>query len=331
LSITAWNESWELDRSGRDAVRPGRVGAGDVVAIRGVLDALTNSDRQFGGGHAQGFAIGYLTDVVWPRLNASGADPVVRDMFTVATEFLLRVAAMHLDAGQMRSCGLLLRAASSVAEEADDLSLSAWVLARRGELEVYENHPAKAVAYTGAAAAMAANSPPSARAFILTKHALALSSTGDMAGTDEMLRAARGAFDRAGSVDEPTWMRVYGWGHLRHDEGRCWVNLGLGGQAADAAEESMHARSRDQYARPHAFSLGIQAIGNAQANEVDQACAGGRQLLTVAAGLDSQRVRDRISELLQALGDHAREPAVRELRDAARPILAASSTVERLT
>jgi hypothetical protein len=178
---------------------------------------------------------------------------------------------------------------------------------------------------------MAAHAPPSARAFILTKHALALSSAGDATATREVLGAAGDAFNRAGSADEPTWMSIYGWGHLRHDEGRCYANLGLGAQAADAAEDSMHARSRDRYPRPHAFSLGIQAIGQAQANRVDQACASGHQLVAMAARLDSHRVRARLAQLLQALGDHATEPPVQDVREAARPVLAGSGNAELLT
>jgi len=331
MSVQGWDESWELGRLGADTAAPRVVDAGDVLAIRSVLDGLTASDRQFGSGRLRSFATGYLTDVVLPRLNTSSTGPVVRDMFAVAAEFLLRVAAVHLDAGQMRSCRSLLRVAGTVADEADDLCLTAWVFARRGELEVYDRNPAKAVAYSAAAEAMAAHAPPSARAFILTKHALALSATGDVAGTRKVLGYATEAFNRAGSAAEPAWMSVYGWGHLRHDVGRCYANLGLGAQAADAAEESMQIRSRDRYPRPHAFSLGIQAVGHAQANNVDHACDSGQQLLAVAAGLDSHRVRTRLAELLRALADHSTEPAVRDLRDAARPVLAGSPSPERLS
>jgi Helix-turn-helix domain len=331
VPVNGCDESWEVDRLGVDTTAAATVGAGDVRAIRSMLDALTASDRLFGSVRLRPFATGYLAEVVLPRLNTAGAGLVSHDMFAVATEFLLRVAAMHLDAGQMRSCRSLLRVAGSVADETDDLCLTAWVLARRGELEVYDHKPDRAVAYAAAAAAMAAHAPPAARAFILTKHALALSAMGDAAVTRETLGDATEVFSRAGSADEPRWMNAYGWGHLRHDEGRCYINLGLGTQAVDAADESMQIRSRDRYPRPHAFSLGIQAIGHAQGDNVDQACDSGHQLLAVAAGLDSQRIRTRLAELLRALADHSSEPAVRDLRDAARPILACSPSAERLS
>src|SRR5215475_4794351 len=151
---------------------------------------------------------------------------------------------------------------------------------------------------------------------------------GDLAATRQILGEAAEAFSRAGD-SEPAWTGGYGLGHLRHDEGRCYANLGLGAQAAQAAGEAVQVRSRDRHPRPHAFSLGIQAIGHAQAGSVDQACASGHQLLTLAAGLDSHRLRTRVGELLRALAGHAAEPAVRQLREAARPVLASPAGPSR--
>ncbi len=286
-----------------------------------MLSALTASDRQFGGAHAREYATDYLGNLVLPRLRAHGDERVLRELFAVSTEFALRVASMHLDAGNARMSRKLLGAAGSLAQETDDLTLAAWVLARRGEQEIHQRNTDRALAYTGGAAALARHAAPGARAFILTKHALALSMTGERKETQRVLGEVWDAYDKLGSAAEPEWMRVYGWGHLRHEAGRCYYTLGMGEEAARAAEESMQVRSRDRFARPRAFSLGVQAIGYAQAKDIDKACAVGQELVAVSGQLASDRVRIRLVEVFHALRPYRSVAAVQDLYEAARPVL----------
>jgi transcriptional regulator with XRE-family HTH domain len=300
---------------------PRMVAMADVAVIRDMLRVLTASDRQFGGAHAREYATNYLGNLVLPRLRAHGDARVLRELLAVSTEFALRVASMHLDAGDGRMSRRLLGTAGSLAQETDDLTLAAWVLARRGEQEIHERNTDRALAYTGGAAAMARQAALGARAFLLTKHALALAMTGERKETQRVLGEVWDAYDKVGSAAEPEWMRVYGRGHLRHEEGRCYYWLGMGEEAARAAEESMQIRSRDRFARPRAFSLGVQAIGHAQANDVDKACVVGQELVAVAGQLASDRVRIRLVEVFRALRPYRSVAAVQELYEAARPVL----------
>jgi hypothetical protein len=299
-----------------------RAAVSDVRVIRDMLGALTTSDRQFGGGHARQYATDYLVRVIQPRLHTSASEHVRHELFTVATEFALRVASMQLDAGQVKASRKLLATSSSLAQETDDLTLSAWTLARRGELEIHERHFDRALAYTGGAVAIARSSPPVARAFILTKHALALSMSSSSDAKTETLQTLGQVWDsysQAGSTAEPSWMQLYGWGNLRHEEGRCFYNLGMGEEAARAAEESLPQRTS---ARPRAFSLGVMAIGYAQAGHIDQACAISHELIALTGQLDSERVRGRLREVLQALAPHRDVAAdVRNVFGAAQPVL----------
>jgi transcriptional regulator with XRE-family HTH domain len=305
---------------------PPMVAMADVVVIRDMLRVLTTSDRQFGGAHAREYATDYLGNLVLPRL-ATHHDPRVRrDLFAVSTEFALRVASMHLDAGDASMSRRFLGTAGSLAQETDDLTLAAWVLARRGEQEIHERHIDRALAFTGGAAAMARQAAPGARAFILTKYALTLSMTGARKETQRVLGEVWDAYDKLGSATEPEWMDAYGWGHLRHEEGRCYYWLGMGREAARAAEASMQVRSRDRFARPRAFSLGVQAIGCAQAKEVDKACAVGQELVAVAGRLASDRVRIRVVEVVDALRPYRSVAAVRDLYEAAGPVLRGDTT-----
>ncbi len=294
----------------------------DIAMIRSVLEALTTHERQFGGGDARAYAVDYLRRIVWPRLDATASTPVFVDLCALAAEFSLRAASMQLDAGHADASRDLLGAGLSLAQQTGSPVMVAWVLARFGELDVREKRVDRAVAYTSGAAAMARRSPPRARSFILAKHALALSLTGDRGATLRVLDKAQNSAGIDGN-GEPPWMHCYGIEHLRHDQARCLINLGMGDQAIPAAEESMRAR---QLSRPRAFSLAVQAIGHIQSkdNAVDRACQIGSELVTVTSQLASDRVRVELTRVLSVLQPYRTSAAARELAEAARPVLDSS-------
>ena len=297
----------------------------DVAMIRSVLDALTAHERQFGGGEARTYAMDYLRHMVWPHLHAAASGPAFGDLCALAAEFSLRAASMQLDAGNASASRDLLGAGLPLAQETGDPVLVAWVLARFGELDIRQENVDRAVAYTSGAAATARRATPRARSFILAKHALALSVTRDRHATLRVLGQAQDSAARAGSSAEPEWMRFYGAEHLRHDQARCLVNLGMGDQAIPAAEESMRAR---RLSRPRAFSLAVQAIGHVRSkdNAVDRACELGAELVTITGQLASDRVKVELARVLTALQPYRTSAAVRELAEAARPVLGDSRT-----
>jgi hypothetical protein len=178
---------------------------------------------------------------------------------------------------------------------------------------------------------MAGRATPSARAFVLGKHALALSigGEGNKSAALRVLNEVRDTYERAGAVSvsgEPHWTSIYGWAYLRDDEGHCYRNLGMGMPAAEAAGDALRARGSMGYTRLQAFSTAVKAAGYAQANEVEQACVTGHELVALAGRLESARVTSRLAELLDALTPHGELAAVQELRDAARPLLARPAT-----
>jgi hypothetical protein len=320
----AWLGAWTVHEQAVPSMRYAAAAvAADIAMIRGTLDGLTSYERQFGGGTACPYAMDYLRHMVWPRLYGKADDSAFGDLCALAAEFSLRVASMQLDAGNAKSSRDLLAAALPMAQETGSPAMVAWVLARLGELDVRENDVSRAVAYGSAAAAMAESSPPRARSFILAKHALALSLTGDRAAT---LRALDKAGDSTATAagDEPEWMRSYGVEHLRHDEARCLNNLGLGDQAIQAAEVSMRAR---RLSRPRAFSLAVQAIGHLQSkdNAVDAACQVTGELAAITAQLASDRVKVELARVVLALRPYRASAAVREAIEAAGPVLGDSS------
>jgi hypothetical protein len=296
------------------------VTAADVAVIRGMLDALMASERQFGGGHARGYASDYLRGIVWPQLRARASHPVFRDLCAVSVEFSLRVASMQLDVGNAAASRALLGAALPLAQETGDPVVVAWVLARFGELDMHEKHVDRAMAYTRGAAAMARRSPAGARSFIFAKHALAIAMTGDRTEALRVLGQVHSAYENAGRGGEPAWMRGYGLEHLRHDEGRCLNYLGMGDQAVQAAEDSMRAR---RFSRPKAFSLAVQAIGHAKSKDkaVDRACEIGHELITITSQLASDRVRTQLANVLTTLRPYRMSAPVQELMEAAQPVL----------
>lgn len=294
--------------------------AADLAMIRGVLDTLTSYERQFGGGHACAYAMDYLQRIIGPRLHAAATGPGFGSLCALAAEFSLRVASMQLDAGNAAGSRELLATALPLAQQTGSPVMVAWVLARLGELDMRDLNAGRAVAYTSGAAAMAAQSPPRALSFILAKNALALSMTGDRSETLRVLGKAEDSSAKAGASAEPEWMRFYGPGHLRHDQARCLVNLGMGDQAISAAEESMQWR---RLSRPRAFSLAVQAVGHLRSkdNSVDRACQVGAELVTITGQIASDRVKVELARVLNTMRPYAQVSVVRELTEAARPVL----------
>jgi hypothetical protein len=297
-----------------------QISAGDVAVIHGMLDSLTASDRQFGGGHALAYAMDYLQTIVMPRMNARGDLRVLRDLYAVTVEFNLRAASMQLDAGHPSESRRLLGTSFPLAQETGSPILVAWVLSRCGEQHLQDGMIEQALAYTAAAAAMSARSAPAARSFILVKRALALSATGDRTATLRVVGDAWDAYHRVGNTDEPAWMRAYGVEHLQHDEGRCLNNLGLGDQAVLAAERSLQIRT---LSRPRAFTLAVKTLGHVHGStpDLDAACATGHELLAVTAEIESGRVLTQVARVLRALRPYQAKPAVSDLFEVARPLV----------
>lgn len=294
---------------------PGPLTNRDVEVIRGMLDSLTASDRQFGGNRTLEYATDYLRGIILPRLSAVGPDLVIRDLHAVACEFTLRLASMYADAGHPRESRRMLGASFPLAEETGDPSWTAWVLARRGEQHLDDHDPAQAVAYTAAAVAMAASAPPGARGFITSKHALALAARGDRTGAERMLGEARDAWNAAGAIPEPAWMRSYGIAHATHDEARARLRLSQGRLALPVAETSLAARSQ---ARPRGFALAVIVFAALQDRDHQRACAAARELLAIAGSGDSQRLAPQVTAVLRALMPYRRLPETQDIFDGAR-------------
>lgn len=312
-----------------------RIEQGDVMAMRAMLTTLTISDRQFGGQHTLQHAADYFQTMIAPRLRSPAPDSDRRALQSLATEFLLRVAALHLDAGQARTAHTYLGKALTLTHEAEDVTLMAWVLSRMGEYEIHQallarhhgnldewaRRVGQAMGYTSGAAAMVERSAPSAKAFLLSKHALAVAMSGDRGATMRILRQVRLSAEQAGSTPEPPWMGSYGWEHVRHEEARCFYTLGLGDEAVRAVQDSLPARTGT---RPRAFSLGVQALGHLQTSDlsVDQACTLTQELISCIRRVRSDRLVLRLGEIMRALKPHARVATVKELQETARPLLA---------
>ncbi|MGH3194339.1 MAG: hypothetical protein ACRDNT_00070 [Streptosporangiaceae bacterium] len=294
---------------------PGPLTNRDVEVIRGMLDSLTASDRQFGGNRTLEYATDYLRGIILPRLSAVGPELVIRDLHAVACEFTLRLASMYADAGHPRESRRMLGASFPLAEETGDPSWTAWVLARRGEQHLDDDDPVQAVAYTSAAVAMAASAPSRARGFITSKYALALAARGDRTGAERVLGEARDAWNAAGEIAEPAWMRSYGIAHATHDEARARLRLGQGRLALPVAEASLAARSQ---ARPRGFALAVIVFAALQDRDPQRACAAARDLLTIAGSGDSQRLAPQVTAVLRALMPYRRLPEAQDIFDIAR-------------
>ncbi len=303
---------------------PRTVTMSDVETIRQMLIAITAADYQFGGGFARETALGFLEQVVQPRLAAHATDEVRTALFVTAAEFAERVAWMHLDVLQARPARQLMGLAFGWAQETNDIALLAWVLAMRGLQEIWLGNTAQALAYTAGAAGMAEHVHPGVRAYVLGKHARALALTGDRRATEAVLGQVRDCMDRAQQppMSHPVVRDGYGMAYLLDEEAHCYRDLGLGAKAIASGEGSLELRRQDgSFARSRAFCTGVLAIAHVQEGEIEQACAVGHELVGLAHQMNSRRTTNRLGEVIRALAPYGDVPEVRVLREAARPVL----------
>lgn len=290
---------------------------GSATEMRTAIEAWTSVERRLGGGARDDAGVAVASDLE-SRLSAidSSASP---QLAAVAAELALRASSMCRDTGDTAGCHRWLSRAGALASHTDDLSLQAWVMARRGEQAVEDGRRDRAVAYTAAGVELARDAAPMARAFVTAKHAMAQAAAGATGEADRMLDHAFALTLMSGARQEPEWMAAYGAAHVQHDAARCHVLLGRSAQALAAADDAVSGRRA--LPRPRAFTAAVRAQALLRRGDLEQACAEGHELLASAESLQSARVTARLGGLLAAMTPYGSVAAVRNLRDAARGAL----------
>ena len=209
-----------------------------------------------------------------------------------------------------------------LAGEAQDHALGGEILAGMSRQAVYVGQPDDALDLARAAQVSAdkAGLPALlAESLIMEAHAHAINK--DASACARALNAAEHAFATS-QPDTPAWLGYFDEAYMAAKFGHCFRELGDSAQAEHFARRSLDMV--DGYTRGRTFNILLLANAHLQQQNLDEACAAGRQALELTAGLNSARAIRYTRDLRRRMTPFAKQPSVREFQELAHELLPAS-------
>jgi hypothetical protein len=296
------------------------VGMPDVDAIREMTRGFQRIDNKYGGGVARDAVVRYLDREVAPLLRDGRYSASVGRALSGATAELTKLAGwMAHDLNRHGLGQRYLVQSLRLAQTAGDEALGAEILNGMSHQATYLGHGAAGVDLARAArkSAERAGVPALlAEAAVMEAHGHARS--GHERQTTLALGEAERIFDRANPADAPQWISYFDEAYLSAKFGHCFRELG---QPEPGRKFALRSLDMDgSYVRGMLFNTVLLAALEAQAGEVDQACATGQRALLLAEDIKSARVAQYLDRLRGDLAPYSSHPDVRQFDEDARRV-----------
>jgi transcriptional regulator with XRE-family HTH domain len=300
-------------------------GTESLAALRQVIDGMRQLDHGLGSG--LGLAALPAHAEIAESLVQSTTGALHTQALSTLGEIHQLTGWMRFDQGDARGAESSFEAARSIAEQAGDDALMAYILGpSQGFAETYYGDPAGGAQHCAEALVWARRAGNSRlTAFVLTIGARAQARLGDRQRCRQMLELARRelALHRPSSPD-PVWLEVFDRAALRGHTGSCLLDLGQPRRAIAPLAQQDETASRT-FLRNRVIWLLDRARAHLELNEVDEGCAAISQALDAAAGTSSRRTLSRFQAIdgrLRAAG-LAAQPQVNELHERLRQLAVA--------
>lgn len=297
---------WHFDPRDADVSHTGRrrVTAGDVAALRACQQQFLDLDRRFGGGHTRALLAEWLHREVNPMLHGAYTDQVGRELFAATAELTGQVAFMSYDIGHHGLAQRYFIQALRLVKAGDDPAFGAHILANMATQAVFLQQPQEAVRLARAAVDGARRrAHPSVMARLYTAEACAHAVAKDATNCSAALRNAEKAMGRSAS-DGPAWAGYFTPAHFAGTAVRCWRDLGKPQEALRHAEDAMSLDAGSVRTRVLHTALLASVHAGGDSPDLDQACVLGEQALALGDAVRSNRVSERVGELVRQLAPH---------------------------
>ncbi|MDI2132354.1 regulator [Yinghuangia seranimata] len=294
----------------------GRVGSGDVAAVRAVGDAFRRLDNSFGGGHARQALVRYLDAEVATMLRGTYGTGVGRELFSAAAVLTRLVGWMAYDVGVHGMAQRYFVQALRLAQASGDRALGAYVLATMSRQAVYLGHGREAVQLARVAQQGALTvATPRVRVLLHAVEARGHGLLGDGRACMAALVRAEQALGRSGDpTDDPDWARYVDEAQLADEFAHCYRDLEDHRRSREYAERSLKLREAE-YARSRLFCQTVLATALLGMGELDHACAVEAEATEAAGGLRSARAVDYVREFSLRLTPFKDTAAVRDFTE----------------
>ncbi|AEW95757.1 MULTISPECIES: hypothetical protein [Streptomycetaceae] len=311
----------------REPTGPGavRVGHSDVTKLREAADDARRWDSKYGGGDwRSGMVPECLRVEAAPLLLGSYSDDVGRALFGATAELTRLAGWMAFDTGQQEAAQRYYIQALRLARAAADLPLGGYVLASMSLQAIYRGFADEGVDLAQAAVERNRGlATARTLSFFHMVEARAHAKAGDAAACAAALSAAESWLERSRDGDQdPAWLGFYSYDRLAADAAECYRDLRVPRQVRRFTETAL-ARPTEDFVRSHGLRLVVSAVAELESGNLDAACAAGARAVEVAGRISSARTTEYVRDLLHRLERYGNEPCVVELRERARPLLAA--------
>jgi hypothetical protein len=303
-----------IQRAGRTTDAPGTSGA----MIRDMTETFRKLDAQFGSAEIRSQVVTFLHDRI---RSATQVNPNA-DLCGALAELSQFAGWLAQDCARHSLAQRYYIQALSLAEHADDAMLAGRVLSGMSAQAGWLHHAKPSLALARAALHRAArDSSPTVLAMLHDKHAWALARDGDEAGCTDALTAMEKAIARSAPGDGPAWAGHYNAGDVAECQGHCLLMLGRATAAERRLVEArgLQANTRTRSRSEAEASLAISYLRRS-APDLEAALAAGHRAATLASGLTSTRVTEKLRELDRMIAGYP-TVAAREWRQAVAPLL----------
>lgn len=302
-----------------------RVGYADIAKLREAAEDARRWDSKYGGGDwRSGMVQECLRVEAAPLLLASYSDDVGRALFGATAELTRLAGWMAFDTGQQEAAQRYYIQALRLARAAADVPLGGYILASMSLQATYRGFADEGVDLAQAAVERNRGlATARTMSFFHLVEARAQAKSGNAAACSAVLAAAEAWLDRARPGDtDPVWLDFYSYQRLAADAAECFRDLGLPRQVRRFTEQAL-AQPAEGFVRSHGLRLVVSAVAELDSGNLDAACAAGTRAVEVAGRISSVRTTEYVKDLLHRLEPYGNEPSVIELRERARPLLAA--------
>ncbi|SHL87841.1 regulator [Actinacidiphila paucisporea] len=302
----------DLRPAAQGAAPAGRVGAGDIAALRSVGDLFRTLDHAYGGGHARQALVRYLEHEAEPMLRGSYGEVQGRRLFSCVADLTRLAGWTSYDIGAHGLAQRYFVQSLRLAQAAGDRVYGGYVLVTMSRQAVYLGHGREAVQLARVAQqGIGTGAPPAVQALTHAAEARGHGVLGESRACTAALSQAERAFAAARPGDElPPWARFFDEAQLADEFAHCHRDLQQHRAAVRQAEHSLRLRAPG-YARSRLFCRAVLASARLALGEVDAACALGTEVVRQAADMRSARAAEYARDFARRLDPHRDSAAAR--------------------
>lgn len=331
-ALGEWLLAWRFDEAPAAAQHvTGKgvaVGMADVQRVREAHHAFTRMDHQFGAGLVRPAVTDFMNTTLAALLQGSATEPVRAQLLSAAAGMTRMAGWMAFDLGHQGQAQAHFGQALSLAKQAGDDLMAAWVLATMAQQACDLGHSRWAVRLASAAAeaGQRADASARARAVLDLRQARAHSShtadgTPANAHTKRLvatyLSQADKHFSKGTSDRDPVWVAHFTEAELAGEGGLCWRGAGEYQRGITRQKEAIAGFST-RYPRSIQLTQTSVAEGYLGLGEIEAAVHHARAAVASAQDLTSARASAHLHAFAAHLQPYRDNRHVKDFADYVR-------------